>query len=172
MWLQRTISLTIVSVGYLVLYSILSPVVGFAWTKFFLLNEPVYIVTLEPESSDNKVTGPIIICSALAQVHRHPFPSLLKESSPWTKCRRATARIRRLLFKSREKKTSIVPTHSFACLPTWMIVLMCVGGRLGNCDLHVSSFTRFLRLPKKHAGMRLVIRRYHRLLSHASPSRT
>ena len=49
--------------------------------------------------------------------------------------------------------------------------IMRVGGRLGNSDLPVSMKNPIV-LPKKHPGTRLVIRHYHRLLSHASPSRT
>jgi len=48
---------------------------------------------------------------------------------------------------------------------------MCVGGRLGNCDLPVSSKHPII-LPKKHPGTRLIIRHYHLFLSHASSSRT
>ena len=55
------------------------------------VNGPVDIVTSETESADSEVANPIVICSVLTQVHRHPNSSLLKESSSWTKCLRAIA---------------------------------------------------------------------------------
>jgi hypothetical protein len=64
--------------------------------------------------------------------------------------RDAFARVRQLIRSG----LNVKPTSSTIRLSPYVDDrgIMRVGGRLGNCDLPVSSYTRFIRLPKKAFG--------------------
>ena len=65
------------------------------------------------------------------------------------------------------------PTSSLRCLSPYLDKegMLRVDGRLGNSPVLPVSSKHPIVLPAKHRGTRLIIRYYHLLLCHASPSR-
>jgi hypothetical protein len=68
---------------------------------------------------------------------------------------------------------NLKPTSPLARLTPFLndVGLLCVGGRLQNSELPVDAKHPII-LPQKSPATRLIIRRYHLVLCHASPSRT